>query len=80
MKIVVALKKSALGIIPPKSGTFLFHSLYTLEEISTSQIPCPFLYVMEVFNQKSFKVSSPFSNSLVLKSLCIDAVCQDDLL
>lgn len=80
MKIIITLKKSALGIVPLESGMFLLYYLYTLEEIPTSQIPCPFLYIMEVFNQKSFKVSSIFNNSLPLKCLCIDAVCQDDLL
>lgn len=58
VKIIIALKKSDLGVVPPKSGAFLLHYLYTLEEISTSQIPCPLLYVMKVFKQKSFKLSS----------------------
>lgn len=48
-------------MVLPESGIFLHHYLNNFEEILPTQISCPFLYVIEVFNQKSSKVPSIFN-------------------
>ena len=44
-----------------ESDIFLHHYLNSFKEILPTQISCPFLYVIEVFNQKSSKVPYTFN-------------------